>query len=98
MQLICGLHSTVEDSKTMRANSVNRNLDANKAIPVCVLLLCGLILALGRPLPAQESVYLPSKPEPTTTTTQQDSSTADPSTNSAPVDAGVIPAQPLTFG
>jgi hypothetical protein len=88
----------VEDSKTMRANSINRNLGANKVIPVSVILLCGLILALGRPLRAQESVYLPSKPEPTTTTTQQDSSTADPSTNSASVDAPVIPAQPLTFG
>jgi hypothetical protein len=82
----------------MRANSINRNLGANKAIPVCVLMLCGLILALGRPLRAQESVDLPSKPEPTTATIHQGSSTADSSSSGPPVDAPVIPAQPLTFG
>src|SRR4029077_10421139 len=87
----------VEDSKAMPANSINRNLGANKAIPVCVILLCGLILALGRPLRAQESVDLPSKPEPATATIQQDSSTADSSTGGTSVDAPVISAQPLTF-
>jgi hypothetical protein len=87
-----------EGLKIMRANKISRNLGANKVIPVSAILLCGLILASGRPLRAQESVDLPSKPEPTTTTTQQDSSTSDPSTNSASVDAPVIPAQPLTFG
>jgi hypothetical protein len=46
---------------------------------------------------AQQSVDLPSKPEPTATI-QQDSSTSDSSTSAASIDAPVIPAQPLTFG
>ena len=41
----------------MPANKINRNLGANKVIPVSGILLCGLILASGRPLRAQESVY-----------------------------------------
>jgi hypothetical protein len=81
----------------MPANSINSNLGANKAIPVYVILLCGLILAPGRPLRAQQSVDLPSKPEPTTATIQQDSSTSDSSTSEASIDAPVIPARPLTF-
>ena len=82
----------------MTASRINRNLSSNKVIPVCVILLCGFILAFGRPLCAQESLDLPSKPEPTTATVQQDSSTSDSSTNSASIDATVIPTQPLTFG
>jgi len=81
----------------MPANIINRNLGANKAIPVYVILLCGLILAPERPLRAQQSVDLPSKPEPTTATIQQDSSTSDSSTSEAAIDAPVIPARPLTF-
>ena len=56
----------------MPANRINRNLGANRVIPVCFILLCGLILAPGRPLRAQESVDQPSKPEPTAATTQQE--------------------------
>ena len=82
----------------MLANRINRNLGANKAIPVYIVLLCGLIVAPGRPLRAQQSVDLPSKPEPTTATIQQDSSTSDSSMNGGSIDAPVIPAQPLTFG
>ena len=82
----------------MPANRINRNLGANKVIPVCVILLCGLILAPGRPLRAQESVDQPSKPEPTATTTQQQGSTFNSSTDSYAFDAPVVPAQPLTFG
>ena len=77
---------------------LNRNLGANKVIAVCVILLCALILTLGRPLRAQESVDLPSKPEPTTATIQQDSSTFSSSTDGGAIDAPVVPAQPLTFG
>jgi hypothetical protein len=98
MQLSSGLQSTLKDSKKMLANRINRNLGANKAMPVYIILLCGLILAPGRPLRAQQSVDLPSKPEPTTATIQQDSSTSDSSTSGASIDAPVIPAQPLTFG
>src|SRR5579862_2572053 len=98
MQLRSALHSTLKDSKKMPANRINRNLGANKAIPVYIVLLCGLILAPGRPLRAQQSVDLPSKPEPTTATIQQDSSTSDSSTSGASIDAPVIPAHPLTFG
>jgi hypothetical protein len=97
MQLSSGLQSTLKDSKKMLANRINRNLGANKAIPVYIILLCGLILPPGRPLRAQQSVDLPSKPEPTATI-QQDSSTSDSSTSAASIDAPVIPAQPLTFG
>jgi hypothetical protein len=82
----------------MIAKRINRNLCANKVIPVCVILLCELMLASGRQLRAQESVDLPSKPEPTAATIQQDSSTSNSSTNGAAIDASVIPAQPLTFG
>ena len=82
----------------MPANSINRNLGTNKAISVYVILLCGLNLAVGRPLRAQQSVDLPSKPEPTTVNIQQDSSTSDSSISGASIDAPVIPAQPLTFG
>ena len=81
----------------MTANRINRNLGANKVIPVCVILLCGLMLASGHPLRAQESVDLPSKPEPTAATIQQDSLTSNASRRAA-IDAPVIPAQPLTFG
>lgn len=88
----------MKDLKIMTASKINRNLSANKVIPVCVILLCGLILAPGRPLCAQEGLDLPSKPEPTTATAQQDSSTSDSSTNGTSIDAPVIPAQPLTFG
>src|SRR5262249_3970349 len=80
------------------ANKINGNLGANRVITVCVILLCGLILAVGRPLCAQESVDLPSKPDPATAAIQQDSSTSDFSTNDASVDAPVIPTQSLTFG
>jgi hypothetical protein len=97
MQLTAGLYSALKDSKIMPANSINSNLGANKAIPVYVILLCGFILAAGRPLRAQQSVDLPSKPEPTTATIQQDSSTSDSSTSEATIDAPVIPARPLTF-
>ena len=82
----------------MPANRINRNLGANKAIPVYIILLCGLILVTGRPLRAQQSVDLPSQPEPTTATIQQDSSTSESSMNGASIDAAVIRAQPLTFG
>jgi hypothetical protein len=82
----------------MPANRINRNLGANKAISVYIILLCGLILVTGRPLRAQQSVDLPSQPEPTTATIQQDSSTSDSSMNGGSIDAPVIPAQPLTFG
>jgi hypothetical protein len=82
----------------MPANRINRNVGANKAISVYIILLCGLILVTGRPLRAQQSVDLPSQPEPTTATIQQDSSTSDSSMNGGSIDAPVIPAQPLTFG
>ena len=82
----------------MPANRINRNLGANKVIPVCFILLCGLILASGRPLRAQESVDQPSKPEPTATTIQPESSTFNSSTEGDAIDAPVVPAQPLTFG
>lgn len=82
----------------MLANRIDRNLGANKVIPVCVILLCGSILAPERPLRAQESVDLPSKPGPSAATIQQDDSTPSASTSEAPIDAPVIPAQPLTFG
>jgi hypothetical protein len=79
----------------------------NKVLPVCVILFCGFILASGRELRAQESVDLPSKPEPTTATIRQDNlniqqddsafgkSNASASTSGA---ANVVYAQPLTFG
>src|SRR5580692_12402918 len=98
MQLSSGLQSTLKDSKKMPANRINRNVGANKAISVYIILLCGLILVTGRPLRAQQSVDLPSQPEPTTATIQQDSSTSDSSMNGGSIDAPVIPAQPLTFG
>ena len=82
----------------MPANRINRNLGANKVIPVCFILLCGLILAPGRPLRAQESVDQPSKPEPTATATQPESSTFNSLTEGYSIDAPVVPAQPLTFG
>ena len=82
----------------MQANRIKRNFGANNVLTVYVILLCGLILACGRPLRAQESVDLPSKPELTTAITQQDSSASNSSTDDDPIDAPVIPAQPLTFG
>ena len=87
-----------EGLKIMPANRINRNLGANKVIPVCFILLCGLIFASGRPLRAQESVDLPSKPEPTAATFQPDSSMSNSSPDGDAIGAPVIPAQPLTFG
>jgi hypothetical protein len=81
----------------MRANSMNRNLGANKVIPVCVILLFEFILTTASELRAQESVDLPSKPEPSAATILEDDSTASASTSEATVDAPVIPARPLTF-
>ena len=82
----------------MKGNRINRNLSANKVIPVCIILFCGFILTSGRELCAQESVDLPSKPEPTTATIQQDNSASNSSTDDDAIDVPVIPAQPLTFG
>ena len=82
----------------MKGNRINRNLGVNKVIPVCIILLCGFILTTGSELRAQESVDLPSKPEASAATIQQDDSTPSASTSEAPIDAPVISAQPLTFG
>ena len=82
----------------MQANRINRNLGVNKVIPVCIILFCGLILTSGPELRAQESVDLPSKPEPSAATIQEDNSTPSASTSETTIDAPVIPAQPLTFG
>jgi hypothetical protein len=81
----------------MKTSRIKRYLDMNKVLPVCVVLLCGFILASRRELRAQESVDLPSKPEPTTAITQEDNSAYGASANSTASDAQVIPAQPLTF-
>ena len=67
----------------MRTNSMNRNLGANKVIPVCVILLFGFILTTASELRAQESVDLPSKPESSAATILEDNSTAGPSTSEA---------------
>ena len=65
----------------------------NKVLPVCVILFCGFILAPGRELRAQESVDLPSKPEPTTAITQEDNSAYGASPNYTVSDAQVFEAR-----
>jgi hypothetical protein len=81
----------------MPANKLNRNLGANKVIPVSVILLCGLIFASGSPLRAQEGVDLPSKPEATAATISQDNLAFSGFTNAVNIDAPVISPQPLSF-
>jgi hypothetical protein len=75
---------------------INRNLGANKVMPVSAILFCAFILSSGRELRAQESVDLPSKPEPTAAIIGQNYS-APGDTPDGPVGAPVISAQPLTF-
>ena len=80
----------------MSVKRLNINLAMDKVMPVCVILLCGFILASGRELCAQESRDLPSKPEATAAIVAQDDSAFGASANGA-IGAPVISAQSLTF-
>lgn len=81
----------------MTVHRINKNLGVDRVIPVYLIFLFGIMLGSGQ-LRAQESVDLTSKLEPTATNIQPDSSTSTSSTDTALIDAPVIPAQPLTFG
>ena len=81
----------------METRRINRNLGANKVIPVSIIMLCWLMFSSESGLRAQEGVDLPSKPEATAATISQDNSAFSGSTNAVDIDAPVISPQPLSF-
>jgi hypothetical protein len=81
----------------MRIKRINRYPGMPKVMSVCVILICGFMLAPERELRAQESAELPSKPE-AQATVRQDNSAAFSASSDSLIDAPVVPAQSLTFG
>lgn len=81
----------------MDTKGINRNVSANKVIPVSVFLLCCLIFSSGSELRAQESVNLHSQPEATASTIPQDNPMLSESFNAVDIDASVISPQELSF-
>lgn len=77
----------------VKRKRIKTNLGASKAICVCAVLLCGVIVTPHRALHAQQASDLPSKPEPAAGLLED--SRLQPMANSR--NSSTVPAQRLTF-